>query len=81
MRRRPAALTVIGGAAAYFLFARPWHLRWGATDEEFEESLPGDGLIVNPNLVASRAITIRASADQVWPWIAGCDIHSAPGGS
>ena len=32
--------------------------------------LPGDDLIVNPNLVASRAITIRASADQVWPWIA-----------
>ena len=81
MRRRPVALTVIGGAAAYFFFARPRHLRWGATDEEFEESLPGDGLIVNPNLVASRAITIRASADQVWPWIAGCDIHSAPGGS
>ena len=70
MRSRPVALTVIGGAAAYFFFARPRHLRWGATDEEVEEPLPGDGLIVNPNLVASRAITIRASADQVWPWIA-----------
>ena len=70
MRRRPVALAVIGGAAAYFFFARPRHLRWGAADEEVEEPLPGDDLIVSPNLVASRAITIRASADQVWPWIA-----------
>jgi hypothetical protein len=70
MRRRPAVLAAITSASAYFLFARPRHLRWGASDEESEESLPGDDLIVNPNLVASRAITIRASADQVWPWIA-----------
>jgi hypothetical protein len=69
---RPSRTGVIaaGAAAAYIFFARPRLLRWGATDEEFEESLPGDDLIVNPNLVASRAITIRASADQVWPWIA-----------
>jgi hypothetical protein len=70
MTRRPGVLAAITSASAYFLFARPRHLRWGASDEEFEESLPGDDLIVNPNLVASRAITIRASADQVWPWIA-----------
>ena len=64
---RPSRTGVIaaGAAAAYIFFARPLHLRWGATDEEVEEPLPGDDLIVNPNLVASRAITIRASADQV----------------
>jgi hypothetical protein len=32
--------------------------------------LPGDDLIVTPDLTATRAITVRASADQVWPWIA-----------
>jgi hypothetical protein len=56
--------------AAYILLARPRQLRWGATDEESERSLPGDDLIENADLIATRAITIRASAEQVWPWIA-----------
>jgi hypothetical protein len=64
-------LTAIGGvAAAYILVTRPWHLRWGATDQECDAPLPGDELIANADLTATRAITIRASADQVWPWIA-----------
>ncbi len=37
----------------------------GATDQETEEPLPGDELIANADLTATRAITIRASADQV----------------
>ena len=56
--------------AAYILVARPRQLRWGATDEESEGPLPGDDLIENADLIATRAITIRASAEQVWPWIA-----------
>jgi hypothetical protein len=71
MKRLYACVTAIGGAgAAYVLLARPRHLRWGATNQEFDDTLPGDELVANPNLVATRAITIRASADQVWPWIA-----------
>ncbi len=71
MRRRYAGVTAIGGAAAaYILLARPRHLRWGATDQESDEPLPGDDLIANADLTATRAITVRASADQVWPWIA-----------
>ena len=66
-----AALSVIGGpVAAYSLLARRWQLRWGTTDKESEEQLPGDDLIENADITATRAITIRASADQVWPWIA-----------
>ena len=57
-------------AAAYFLGARRRQLRWGATDKESEGSLSGDDLIENADITATRAITIRASADQVWPWIA-----------
>ena len=71
MRRRYAGVTAIGGAAAaYMLIARPRHLRWGATNQESDEPLPGDDLIANADLTATRAITVRASADQVWPWIA-----------
>jgi hypothetical protein len=57
-------------AATYIFFARPWHLRWGASTQECEASLPGDDLIVRPDLTATRAIAVRASAGQVWPWIA-----------
>src|SRR6202040_1830914 len=49
---------------------RPWHLRWGASIQECDASLPGDDLIVSPDLAATRAITVRAAADEVWPWIA-----------
>jgi hypothetical protein len=71
MTRRYAGLATIGGAAAaYILLARPRHLRWGTTDQDSDELLPGDDLIQSPNLAATRAVTVRASADQVWPWIA-----------
>jgi len=71
MTRRYAGLATIGGAAAaYILLARPRHLRWGTTDQDSDEPLPGDDLIQSHNLAATRAITVRASADQVWPWIA-----------
>jgi hypothetical protein len=72
MRRRClAGVGAIGvAAAAYIFFARPWHLRWGASVQERDASLPGDDLIVSPDLIATRAITVRASAAQVWPWIA-----------
>jgi hypothetical protein len=42
----------------------------GATHQESNDPLPGDELIAKADLTATRAITIRASADQVWPWIA-----------
>jgi hypothetical protein len=56
--------------AASVLVARPRQLRWGATDQEADGRLSGHDLIADSNLTATRAITIRASADQVWPWIA-----------
>ena len=72
MRSRSAlGVAVIGGsAAAYVLLARPRQLRWGATDQELDEPLPGDELIAHADLTATRAITIGASAEHVWPWIA-----------
>ena len=72
MRRRAAAAgtAVIGSAAAYLLVVRRWQLRWGATDEERDATLAGDDLIPNPDLLATRAITVHAPAEQVWPWIA-----------
>jgi hypothetical protein len=72
MKRRAAAAgtAVLGSAAAYILAIRPWQLGWGATGEERDATLAGDDLIPNPDLVATRAITVHAGADQVWLWIA-----------
>jgi hypothetical protein len=60
----------IGGTAAAYILARPRLLKLGATDQEFDGLLPGDELVPNADLTATRAITIRASADEVWPWLA-----------
>src|SRR5437773_5486292 len=66
MRRRyVAGVSAIAVAAAtYILFARPWHLHWGASAHECGMSLPGGDFIVSPDLTATRAITVRASAGQ-----------------
>ncbi len=65
-----ATLSASAGVAAYAFLGRRRQLRWGATAEEVGEALPGDELIPFAELTATRAITIEASADRVWPWIA-----------
>ncbi len=56
-------------AAAYVLFIRYWHLSWGATNTEVEQTLPGDELIPDPRWSHTQAITINAPAAEVWKWI------------
>jgi hypothetical protein len=48
---------------------RHWHLRWGATDAEVASAMPGDDTVPEPSFNATRAITIAAPPEQVWPWI------------
>jgi hypothetical protein len=70
-RTRAAAIVVAaGGSAALARAGRTRLLRWGATDAEIAGSQPGDDLIVDANVTATRAISIRRSPDVVWPWIA-----------
>jgi hypothetical protein len=66
---RALAVTAALGAV-YALAFRPVQLRWGATAQEDDGGLPGDELIGEPDLCATRAITVRAPAAQVWPWVA-----------
>lgn len=48
---------------------RPWHERWGATETEAIEILRGDHLVAEPAHQVTRAITINATPDAVWPWL------------
>jgi hypothetical protein len=53
----------------YLLFIRPRQLRWGATDEEVARSLPGDDIVKKPSFNATRAVTIEARTEDIYPWI------------
>lgn len=68
MRKRWLCMAAMG-TMAYARLVRPWHLRWGATDAEVREALPGDKLVPEPQIQSTRAITIDAPVDAVWPWL------------
>jgi glyoxylase-like metal-dependent hydrolase (beta-lactamase superfamily II) len=44
-------------------------LDWGATAGEVRRPLPGDELLPDADLVATRAISIAAPPAAVWPWL------------
>jgi hypothetical protein len=60
------ALTAI---TVQFIAYRRWHLRWGATDAEVSGAMPGDELMPPVPFTATRAITIEAPPERVWPWL------------
>ena len=62
-----AVLSVL--ALLYLNIFRPWQLRWGATDEEIERDMPGDNVVNAPSFNATRAVTINALAEHIYPWI------------
>jgi hypothetical protein len=45
------------------------HMRWGATDDEVRAPMAGDALVPGASFNATRAITIHAAPENVWPWI------------
>src|SRR5208282_4695705 len=53
----------------YLRLIRPWQLRWGATDDEVARPLPGDGDVSQPTFNATRAVTITARPEAIWPWL------------
>ena len=63
------ALAAGAGVTAYPLFFRQQCLTWGATAEEVSGKLPGDELLPEADIVSTRAVTIDAPPDAVWPWL------------
>jgi hypothetical protein len=53
----------------YVVVLHPWLMSWGATPAEQAMSLPGDEVAASPSTYFTRAITINAPADRVWPWL------------
>lgn len=60
-------LAVIGVVAIMLLM--PWMDRWGATDNEITAWYTGDDLVPSPRITYTRAVSVNASAEEIYPWI------------
>ena len=70
-RRSPRAAVIAAElVAVYLVLGRPLMLHWGANCEELHKPLPGDELVPGPAVQSTRAVTIDAPVDAVWPWLA-----------
>lgn len=69
-----AAAIALGILIMYFFLYRPWQVRWGATDEEVNRSMPGDDIVIDPSFNATRVVTVNAPPEAIWPWLVqiGC---------
>lgn len=67
------------GAAAGLVVGMAWARRTAATCDEKRMPLPGDELVPEPMWQATRATTIDAPPEDVWPWLAqmGFPTHRA----
>ena len=65
-----AGAVATAGPAAYVLFLRRWCLTWGARDSEVDAKLAGDELLAGADLVTTRAVTVDAPPEAIWPWLA-----------
>ena len=62
-------LIASGVTGTYLLLVGPWQRRWGATDEEVRRAMPGDALLRPDAPFTTRAITVDASPEVVFPWL------------
>jgi hypothetical protein len=62
---RGAGLVAIAGLLVLERFGR----RSGASRGESRSALPGDELVARPLWASTRAITIDAPPERVWPWV------------
>lgn len=63
-----AASLVVLFLVFHFVY-RPWQLTWGATDEEVARRMVGDDIVTDPTFDATRAVTVQATPEEIWPWI------------
>jgi hypothetical protein len=64
-----AFLIILGAIAAYTFLARPWFLNWGTTPPERTRPLLGDDAWIGGVVTGTRAVTIDAPPEKVWPWL------------
>jgi hypothetical protein len=56
-------------SGAYLRFGRPRVLNWGARPDEIERGLDGDDVLPDASLQTTRAMTVDAPPEAIWPWL------------
>lgn len=76
MSSRRACTVVVLASIAACLAAMQWLGRTaGSNAAERREAMPGDGLVRDPQVVATHAATLHAPPEQVWPWLVQVGWH------
>lgn len=63
------SVVLAGLVGVYIGVYRPRLLRWGATDEEVARDMPGDEIVSRPVFNSTRAVTVNARPEDIWPWL------------
>lgn len=63
------AVFLATGHVLYHGVLAPRHSRWGATTAELAAAWPGDELVPLPGGQSTRAVTVDAPPDALWPWL------------
>jgi hypothetical protein len=61
--------SMVALAASYWRWVRPWQLTWGSTDAEVATAMPGDEVVGRPSFNATRAVSIVAPPECIYPWL------------
>jgi hypothetical protein len=57
------------GVVLYGALVQPWASTWGATAEEAAMALPGDDLAPESQIDSTRAISVKARPEEIYPWM------------
>lgn len=63
-------IAVIISLVVVVILLLPWMDRWGCNDAEITADLPGDELLPDPPRVTNRAVSINATPEAIFPWLA-----------
>jgi hypothetical protein len=63
------ALAIVVALSTYLVVYRPLQINWGATEAEVSRPKPGDEIVPRPTFNATRAVTINATPEEIWPWL------------
>ena len=72
MGKRPCIVALIAfvvTVVGYRARVRSWIYRWGSDDDEIGAALPEDDWVAATSPRTTRAITIEAPVEMVWPWL------------
>jgi hypothetical protein len=65
---------ILAAAIAMYALDR-FARRWGATESEANQALPGDDIVPHPMDESTHAVTVHAGAADIWPWLVQAGYH------